>query len=105
MTQNTANKPSPVFHVVLADPEVAFPEMTGAEPCRQADPEEWFPEQGNNGLAAKRMCFSCPARLECQNWALANPQLAAEGIWGGMTRSERNAVRRNQTRQALEATA
>lgn len=104
MTQETENKPSPVFHVVTADPEVPFPEITGSEPCLQ-DPESWFPEQGDNGGIAKRLCFSCPARLECQNWALSNPQLAAEGIWGGMTRSERNAVRRRQALQALEATA
>lgn len=108
-TKNTLtavkNKPSPIFHIVVADPDVPYPEMTGAEPCRQADSEDWFPEQGVNGLAAKRACFSCPVVAQCLNWALANPQLADFGIWGGTTRSERIAIRRRQARQALESAA
>jgi WhiB family redox-sensing transcriptional regulator len=105
MTQKTENKPTPVFHVVLADPEVPYPEMTGSEPCRTTDPESWFPEQGDNGLIAKRSCLDCPVLAQCRNWALANPQLADFGIWGGMSRAERIAVRRRQARQALEAAA
>jgi WhiB family transcriptional regulator, redox-sensing transcriptional regulator len=105
MTQKTENKPTPVFHVVEADPEVAFPEMTGDEPCRTTDPEEWFPEQGDNGLTAKRMCLSCPVLVQCRSWALANPSLTDFGIWGGMSRGERIAVRRRETRKALEDAA
>ncbi|QDN84363.1 WhiB family transcriptional regulator [Streptomyces sp. RLB3-6] len=106
MTQKTADKPTPVFHTVLADPEVPFPELTGGEPCRQTDSESWFPEQGDNGGFARSLCLtSCPVLQECRSWALANPQLASDGIWGGMTRSERNAVRRRQALQSLEAAA
>ncbi|MFE7442377.1 WhiB family transcriptional regulator [Streptomyces chartreusis] len=105
MTQKTENKATPVFHVVLADPEVPYPEMTGDEPCRTTDPEEWFPEQGVNGLIAKRMCLSCPILAQCRSWALANPQLADFGIWGGTSRGERIAARRREARKALEAAA
>ncbi|MEH0589820.1 WhiB family transcriptional regulator [Streptomyces sp. B21-106] len=100
MAQTTNEKPTPVINIVPADPEVPYPEMTGAEPCRQGDSEDWFPEQGVNGLAAKRACLSCPVMLACRSWALANPHLADFGIWGGMSRGERNALRRNSMRRA-----
>jgi hypothetical protein len=44
--------------------------------------------------------LTCPTLDDCRAWALANPHLAAEGVWGGMTRTERNAVRRNQMGRA-----
>lgn len=52
----------------------------------------WFPERGSNGRAAKRVCAGCPVRAQCRAWALAQgPDL--HGIWAGMDRRERNAVR------------
>ncbi|MBC2869841.1 WhiB family transcriptional regulator [Streptomyces mexicanus] len=73
--------------------------MTGGEPCQQTDPEEWFPQHGHNPTAV-RLCHSCPLLADCRAWALANPQLAAEGIWGGLTRAQRAAIQRNNLRAA-----
>ncbi|MGW5042149.1 WhiB family transcriptional regulator [Streptomyces parvulus] len=99
MTQTTQGKPTPVIAIPLADPSVPYPEMTGDEPCRQ-DPDFWFPEQGVNAGPPKAFCHTCPALTDCRAWALANPHLTGEGIWGGMSRTERNAARRNAMRRA-----
>ncbi|MEW1551296.1 WhiB family transcriptional regulator [Streptomyces tsukubensis] len=85
--------------LVLADPAVPYPEMTGAEPCRQTDSEEWFPDHGHN-VTAVEMCLSCPVKAACLAWALANPSLASDGIWGGLTRAQRVALRRSEIGQA-----
>jgi len=43
---------------------------------------------------AKEVCGSCPMRLLCLEYALeANEQ---DGIWGGLTRNERNALNRKR---------
>ncbi|MFE4539633.1 WhiB family transcriptional regulator [Streptomyces scopuliridis] len=99
MAQKTDSKPTPVIAIPLADPSVPYPEITGTEPCLQ-DPDFWFPKQGVNAGPAKRLCYTCPALADCLSWALANPHLAGEGVWGGTTRTERNAVRRNAMRRA-----
>ncbi|MFE0453124.1 WhiB family transcriptional regulator [Streptomyces sp. NPDC058914] len=85
--------------IALADPAVPYPQMTGAEPCRQTDPEEWFPEHGHNATAV-RLCGSCPLAADCRKWALANPTLASDGIWGGLTRAQRHALLRSNLRTA-----
>ncbi|MFF4902588.1 WhiB family transcriptional regulator [Streptomyces sp. NPDC001068] len=100
MTQNADGKPTPGIVIPLAaDVSVPFPEMTGDEPCRQ-DPDFWFPEQGVNAGPPKLFCNTCPVLIECRAWALANPELTVFGVWGGMGRSERNAVRRNAMKQS-----
>jgi WhiB family transcriptional regulator, redox-sensing transcriptional regulator len=64
--------------------------------CRHADPDLFFPE-GTTGpalqaiAAAKQICFACPVRARCLDWALDHP--AAFGIWGGRTEEERRAFR------------
>lgn len=43
---------------------------------------EWFfSKQPKEKYAAKNMCFSCPVRKECLQWALEHRQIW--GIWGG----------------------
>ncbi|MEV5774261.1 WhiB family transcriptional regulator [Streptomyces antimycoticus] len=101
MTQKTKKKPNPVVpYVVPADPAVPYPRITGREPCREK-PEDWFPRKGEHGGAAQTLCkTSCPVVWDCLRWALANPQLTAEGIWGGKTRGQRTAQRRREARAA-----
>ncbi|MET8861259.1 WhiB family transcriptional regulator [Streptomyces sp. NPDC004579] len=100
MAQNTDAKPTPVIRMRLADPSVPFPRMTGGEPCKQADPDFWFPEQGVNAGPAKRACVGCPVQAACAAWAIANPHLTAYGVWGGMSLRDRNDARSNTTRSA-----
>jgi hypothetical protein len=92
-------------YFIPADPDVPFPRLVGDEPCRQ-EPDLWFPERrpGNSGPEAQARCrTSCPVMLQCAQWALANPQLAAYGVWGGMTSAQRDAHLRNSITQEVDA--
>ncbi|RZB13659.1 WhiB family transcriptional regulator [Streptomyces sp. F001] len=70
--------------------------------CLHEDPDLFFPV-GNTGPTlvqideAKAVCRRCPVMEQCLDWAIRVGQV--EGIWGGMTDSERRAVRRRQARQ------
>ncbi|MEV7940885.1 WhiB family transcriptional regulator [Kitasatospora sp. NPDC088264] len=85
-----------------ANADVPYPALRGDEPCRRADvdPETFWPEgaQAEERTAeAKRLCDGCRigTRTACLAWALANPTLAGEAIWAGLTAGERrNALRR-----------
>ncbi len=62
--------------------------------CAQTDPELFFPEAGASARPAKQICDVCPVKNECLLEALANEY--SDGIWGGLTASERKALRRSQ---------
>jgi WhiB family redox-sensing transcriptional regulator len=53
--------------------------------CAQAKNQksmEWFfSKEPKEKYAAKNLCFSCPVRKECLQWALEHRQIW--GIWGG----------------------
>lgn len=62
--------------------------------CRGMDPELWFPvtEVGPGArqvARAKAVCAGCPVRDECLAFALELK--LAEGVFGGLTPSERAA--------------
>ena len=44
---------------------------------------------------AKRLCFTCPVRLECLEYALTTHQ--EHGVWGGLNEPERRARQRSVT--------
>jgi WhiB family redox-sensing transcriptional regulator len=69
-------------------------------PCAQADPDAWFPDQGQGGLAraAVKVCAGCPVVTECLAHALAVREL--HGIWGGLTARQRRAVLAEQENAA-----
>lgn len=56
--------------------------------CAQTDPEIFFPESGQSGLAAKRTCGRCEVRAHCLEEALVLGEHF--GIWGGLSSGERN---------------
>lgn len=60
--------------------------------CKDADPDLFFPERGSPGDSAKRVCVTCPVRIECLEYALANGE--RYGVWGGLTERERTRLRR-----------
>lgn len=66
------------------------PEVLDAARCAQADPEQWFPEKGQPGTDAKRICGMCPAQTACLEWALETRQ--RHGIWGGLSANERREI-------------
>jgi hypothetical protein len=59
-----------------------YPEFDGSQPCRQVDPELFFPESGTpiESRMAKDMCSSCKFQAPCLRYALA---FQVAGIWGG----------------------
>jgi WhiB family redox-sensing transcriptional regulator len=70
--------------------------------CRGEDPELFFPI-GSTGRDydkqvedAKAVCSGCPVRIECLDWAY---RTRADGIYGGTTEQERQAVRRRHNRK------
>lgn len=67
--------------------------------CRDEDPELFFPV-GTSGPAmlqlseAKAVCWRCPVKAECLEWALATGQ--DDGVWGGLSADERRATLRGR---------
>jgi WhiB family redox-sensing transcriptional regulator len=60
----------------------------------EIDPEMFFPisEADTARIAqAKLICADCPVKAQCLEYALAH---GLEGVWGGMTDAERDALRR-----------
>ena len=93
--------PSGAPKLQAADTAVPYPALAGDEPCRRADvdPETFWPEgpQAQARTAeAKRLCAGCPidTRTDCLAWALANPALAGDAIWAGLTAPERRGALR-----------
>lgn len=60
--------------------------------CGQTDPEVFFPDEDAPSRAAKAVCLRCPVRMECLDAALDRDELF--GIWGGLSRQERAALKR-----------
>ncbi|KPI33162.1 transcription factor WhiB [Actinobacteria bacterium OV450] len=60
--------------------------------CAQTGPGFFFPEPGSSLREAKRLCGACEGRAACLEYALANDERF--GVWGGLSESERLALRR-----------
>lgn len=58
------------------------PDLT--TPCRETDPDMWFPGIGpwQGAHRAQEMCLACPVIAECL--AYANAIKPTHGIWGGV---------------------
>jgi WhiB family redox-sensing transcriptional regulator len=55
--------------------------------CREVDPELFFPEKGEPGTDAKKVCARCEVRTDCLAEALHRRE--PYGIWGGLSTRER----------------
>ena len=66
--------------------------------CRGEDPTLFFPLQGENTSAAKRICRRCPVRVDCLEAALSLGVKDQYGVWGGMSERERLTVLRERRR-------
>lgn len=62
--------------------------------CREpgVDPEVFFPLPHDPGAQAKAICRTCPAVVECGDWATWHK--VDEGVWGGLSPEQRKARRR-----------
>jgi len=73
-----------------------YPTYDGSEPCRQVDPEIYYPSSFNavrktTRLMMDSMCNDCHAREACLSWALHHER---EGYWAGTTPEDRYRLRR-----------
>ena len=74
-----------------------------------ADPELFFATDGERGdskphavrvRAAKAVCNGCTVRAECLTYALTTRQ--RDGVWGGLTETERGALIATSNREDRE---
>lgn len=76
--------------------ELALPILFIEAKCLDADPDAFFPEKGGDIRAAKRICDQCPIEEECLEWALAHPEDAKWGVWGGVGERQRKKINRRR---------
>lgn len=67
--------------------------------CAQADPEAFFPDRGGSPREAKQICSRCEVRAECLAYALENDE--AFGVWGGLSKPERDRLTRGPAHTRL----
>lgn len=72
--------------------------------CRGADSNIFFPPRGANRqmLQAKQICFTCPVRPDCLQYALDNHCI--HGVFGGTSERERRRLRSSLYNAALPPT-
>ena len=59
--------------------------------CAGSDIELFYPEQGDDSKAAKRVCYECPVQQECLDYALIS--IERHGVWGGTSEKQRRTMR------------
>lgn len=68
-------------------------EATETPACRGHDTNLFFPDNGPGAgkqiAKAKAICRSCPLKVTCEEWALAQPPQHLHGVWGGLSRGQR----------------
>jgi WhiB family redox-sensing transcriptional regulator len=87
---------------VYTELAIAIAEADTIPPCQTTDPEIWFSDDkegsGTNYKLAKQLCAECPVQNLCLEYSLASEEMF--GVWGGLTPTERRAMRvaRGRTR-------
>jgi WhiB family transcriptional regulator, redox-sensing transcriptional regulator len=62
--------------------------------CRGKGPNNFIRGPKSDYGSTRKLCATCPVRLECLDFALADDSLT--GLWGGTTDTERQLVRRGK---------
>jgi WhiB family transcriptional regulator, redox-sensing transcriptional regulator len=84
-------------------PRIAAPGWQDRAGCGGADTAIFFAETPADEAAAKAICAWCPVRSDCLAFALEHN--IPSGIYGGMTRDERDNHRRRARRAARRTAA
>lgn len=88
-------------NALWTDPMSPWPERPawqGDAACAGLGTDLFFTDaSGQSSAEAIAVCNTCPVRAECLDWALDNGDI--EGVWGGLTPSQRRRRlrRRNST--------
>jgi WhiB family redox-sensing transcriptional regulator len=75
-------------------PKMPMDWIDGTQLCAGYPIEDYYPPRGSftrNNIAAVYRCYACPLLEPCQKWALETAEPL--GIWGGLTASQRRAIR------------
>ncbi len=68
------------------------PDWLADAACSTTDPEVFTSPFGPRGISqAKALCASCTVQANCLEFAIAGDE--RHGVWGGMTRQERDRLR------------
>jgi len=71
--------------------------------CRDVDTALFFPDREEESGPARAVCASCPVSAACLEFALITRQ--DDGVWGGLTESERRRLRRRRQEDARRPAA
>ncbi|MGH9264658.1 MAG: WhiB family transcriptional regulator [Acidimicrobiales bacterium] len=71
--------------------------------CRDLDTGLFFPETEEEAAQALAVCAACPVREACLEFALITRQ--DDGVWGGMTETDRKRLRRRRQEAARRQAA
>ncbi|MPY59902.1 WhiB family transcriptional regulator [Streptomyces spongiae] len=76
--------------------DLPMPPLTGDEPCTTTYGFflDNYDQHSGDVVAASTMCRRCPLVRACFIWALANPTLSTDGIWGATTPWQRKQLRK-----------
>ena len=84
----------------ILDLIVSLPEFFREADCSADTADLFFAEDLGSIAKAKQVCASCPILSQCASWALQNE---VDGIYGGMTTGEREALQKHRKMVSLEA--
>lgn len=76
------------------------PDWQDEAPCRNTDPEMFWPNVGEYPAEALALCRRCPVLGDCRELFFAGPGPDVGGVWFGTTHGERRGHRREQRRSA-----
>lgn len=81
------NAPPPTWALHLDDLDPGMP-WESAALCAQIDPDEWFPDKGQNTMrVTQKVCRRCPVQAPCLDLALRTGDQF--GVYGGMNATTR----------------
>ncbi|HUR78688.1 MAG TPA: WhiB family transcriptional regulator [Acidimicrobiales bacterium] len=62
--------------------------------CREVHPAVFFPSDGVGVDVARKLCFDCPVKAPCLEYAIQNR--IDHGVWGGASERERRRIIRQR---------
>lgn len=71
--------------------------------CRGSDTSVFFPASEADAGEAKAVCATCPVAEACLEYAISTRQ--PDGVWGGLTPTERHRLIRRRQKAARKARA
>lgn len=91
------------WNAAMAETERSITSWRREAACRGMDANMFFPDTEDDARVteAKAVCATCPVRAACLDFALESRQ--DDGIWGGLTETERRRVRRRRQDAARTA--